>query len=73
MCLPGEMEVVLPISPIPTAKILEILSTRPQRQNSGLASGPCLRSEDPSRDLNVAGLDLCSQEPQLFAVKICES
>lgn len=59
-------------SPFPLLELLGILSTRSQRQNSGLASGTRLRSGHPSRDLNVAGLDLSRQEPQLFAVKICE-
>lgn len=70
MCLPGGMEVVLPT--LPLLKLLGILSMRSQRQNSGLSSGTCLRSEHPSRDLNVAGLNLSRQEPQLFAVKIRE-
>lgn len=69
MCLPGEMDVVLPT--LPLLKLLGILSTRPKRQNSGLASGTRWRSEHPLRDSNVAGLDLSRQEPQ-FAVKTCE-
>lgn len=64
------MEGVLPT--LPLLKLLRILSPRSQRQNSGFPSGTCWRSEHPSRDLNVTGLDLSGQEPQLFAVKICE-